>query len=143
MVGKPSTRSRRTVLVGGICSVASLSGCSMLEPNPTMLDIVVFNNTDGRFVITLYLTASGEEHSHSDSGTSATTIEIEPQEERRRENIAESRPYLVEYDVDKIVDDDPRQTDHDHVHFYPADGGENSCVAFDIVDSGVLNRRTP
>jgi len=113
----------------------------MLESDSTMLDVVVFNNTDSRFVITLHLVASGEGHSHSDSRTFYTTIEIGPQEELRREDIAESQQYLIEYDVDKIVDGDPLRTDHDHVHFYPTDGGENHSVAFDIVDSGVLNKR--
>lgn len=141
MADEPSTHSRRTVLVAGICSTTSLSGCSMLEPESTMLDMVVFNNTDSQFVITIYLFASGEDHSNSDSRT-FSTIEIEPQEEVRREDIVESQQYLIEYDVDKIVDGDPLQTDHGHAHFYPTEGGENPSVAFDIVDSGVLNKRT-
>lgn len=140
MTDEPSTHSRRTVLIAGICSITSVSGCSMLEPESPMLDIVVFNNTDSRFVITIYLFASGEDHSDSDSRTQST-IEIEPQEEIRRENITESQQYLIEYDVDKIVDGDPLQTDHDHAHFYPTDGGENPSVTFDIVDSGNLNKR--
>lgn len=140
MVGKPSTHSRRSVLVAGICSITSLSGCSMLEPESPMLDIVFFNNTDNRFVITVYLFASGEDHSNSD-GRTFSTIEIEPQEEVRRDDIAKSQQYLIEYDVDKIVDGDPLQTDHGHAHFYPTDDGENPSVAFDIVDSGVLNKR--
>lgn len=140
MVGKPSTHSRRSVLVAGICSITSLSGCSMLERESPMLDVVFFNNTDNRFVIKIYLFARGEDHSNSD-GRTFSIIDIEPQEEFRRENIAESQQYLIEYDVDKIVEGDPLQTDHGHAHFYPTDGGENPCVAFDIVDSGVLNKR--
>lgn len=141
MLEKPSLYSRRTVLATGICSVVSLSGCSMLKTEPPMLDIVVFNNTDSRFVVTVYLTASGENQSNNDGRMVSTPIKIGPQEEVRREEFAETQQYLIEYDVDKIVDGDPLQTDHDHAHFYPTDGGENPSVTFDIVDSGNLNKR--
>jgi hypothetical protein len=86
----------------------------MLKTEPPMLDIVVFNNTDSRFVVTVYLTASGENQSNNDGRTVSTPIKIGPQEEIRREEFAESQQYLIEYDVDKIVDGDPLQTDHDH-----------------------------
>ena len=56
-----------------------------------MLDIVVFNNTDSRFVVTVYLTASGENQSNNDGRTVSTPIKIGPQEEVRREEFAESQ----------------------------------------------------
>ena len=106
-----------------------------------MLDIVFINNTDSRFTITVHLQASGESHSNRAVTNVSRIIEIEPQEEVRREDIAESQPYLIEYDVDKIVNGDPLQTDHDHTHFYPTDDGGNPTIAFDIVGSGMLNKR--
>ena len=136
MADEPSTHSRRAVIAAGICSVASVSGCSILESDPPMLDVVFINNTDSRFVITVHLLASEDGHSNRE------VIDVEPQEELRREDIAESQQYLIEYDVDKLVDGDPLQTDHDHAHFYPTDGGDDPSVAFDIVGSGTLNKRT-
>jgi hypothetical protein len=109
----------------------------MLKSDPPMLDIVFFNYTDSRFEITIHLLASGDGHSNGE------IIEIEPREEVRREDIAESQQYLIRYDVDKIVNGDPLQTDHDHVHFYPTESGDNPGVAFDIVGSGTLNKRIP
>ena len=141
MAEESSTHSRRAVIAAGICSIASVSGCSLLESDPPLLDIVFFNNTDSRFVITVSLLASGNGRSNGEVRTFSESIEIEPQEEVRREDIAESQQYLIEYDVDKIVDGDPLQTDHDHSHFYPTDGGDNPSVAFDIVGSGSLNKR--
>lgn len=114
----------------------------MLESDPPMLDIVFINNTNSQFVITVHLLASEDGHSNEEGGTFSAPIDIEPQEEVRREDIVESQQYLIEYDVDKIVNGDPLQTDHDHAHFYPTDGGDNPSVAFDIVDSGTLNKRT-
>ncbi len=141
MVNESSTHSRRTVVAAVICSFVSVSGCSMLESDSPRLDIVFFNNTDSRFIITVHLRASGDGHSDGALETFSAPIEINPQEEVRRENITESQQYLIEYDVDKIVDDDPLQTDHGHAHFYPTDSGDNPCIAFDIVGSGTLNKR--
>lgn len=141
MVNGPSAHSRRAVIAAGVCSVASVAGCSMLESARPMLDIVFINNTDNRFVITVHLFASGDEQPDGAVRTFSAPIEIESQEQIRREEIAESQQYLIEYDVDKIVDGDPLQTDHDHAHFYPAAGGDNPSVAFDIVGSGTLNKR--
>ena len=140
MVKKSPTHSRRSVIAAGICSVAS-AGCSRLEANPSMLDIVFINNTDRRFVITVHLSASEEGNPNDMGERFSEPITVEPQEEVRRKDIAESQQYLIEYDVDKIVDGDPLQTDHGHAHFYPTEGGENPQVAFDIVDSGKVNKR--
>ena len=142
MSDEPSTHSRRAVMAAGLCSVASVPGCSILESDPSMLDIVFINNTDSGFTITVHLLASGDGNSNGEGRAFSASIDIEPQEELRREEIAESQQYLIEYDVDKIVDGDPLQTDHDHAHFYPTDGGDNPSVAFDIVGSGTLNKRT-
>jgi hypothetical protein len=114
----------------------------MLESDPPMLDIVFINNTDSRFIITVHLLASGGGQSNGEVKTFSAPIEIEPQEEVRREDVAESQQYLIEYDVDKIVNGDPLQTDRDHDHFSPTDGKDNPSVAFDIVGSGTLNKRT-
>lgn len=141
MPDEPSTHSRRTVIAAGICSVASVPGCSVLDSDPPMLDLAIFNNTDSRYAVTVYLFADGEEQANEDSRTFSASIEIDPQETVRREDIAESQRYLVEYDLDKIVDGDPLQTDRDHAHFYPTDGGDSPCVAFDIVASGTLHPR--
>lgn len=138
---KPSTHSRRSVIAAGICSVASVAGCSRLEANPSMLDIVFINNTDSRFVITVHLFPSEEGNPNGIGESFSDPVTVEPQEEVRRKDIAERQQYLIEYDVDKIVDGDPLQTDHGHAHFYPTEGGENPSIAFDIVDSGVLNKR--
>lgn len=142
MADEPSTHSRRAVIAAGICTVASVPGCTLLASDPPMLDIVFINNTDNRFVITVHLLASGDGHSNEEGRTFSASIEIEPQEELRREDIATSQQYLLEYDVDKIVNGDPLQTDHGHAHFRPTDGGDNPSIAFDIVGSGILNKRT-
>lgn len=141
MVDDPSTYSRRTVAAAVVCSLVSVPGCSMLESDSPGLDIVFINNTDSRFIITVHLFASRDDHSDGELDTFSAPIEIDPQGEVRREDIAESQQYLIEYDVDKIVDGDPLQTDHGHAHFYPTDDGDNPSVAFDIVGSGTLNKR--
>jgi hypothetical protein len=141
MLDEPSTHSRRTVVAAVVALLVSVPGCSILESDPPGLDIVFINNTDSRFMITVHLRANGDGHSEGELETFSAPIEIGPQEEVRREDIAESQQYLIEYDVDKIVDGDPLQTDHDHAHFYPTEGGDNPSIAFDIVGSGTLSKR--
>lgn len=133
--------SRRTVIAATVCSLVPVAGCSALESDPPMLDLVVFNYTDSPFTVTIELFRSGNNQTRNEAKAFASTIDVEPGGETRLEDAVENDQYLIEYDVDRIVEGDPLETDRDHTHFYPTGDGENNSIAFDIVRSGKMNKR--
>ena len=59
----------------------------------------------------------------------AERIDIEPEGETRREDIAERKRNLVRYEA---YNDSSRLTDEDHVHCSPTTGEREDSIAFDI-----------
>lgn len=102
-----------------------------------MLGLSVFSHTDTPYTIEISLFRSGDGASRSEARVYDASIDVEPQGQARRTEIAEARPYLVRYSV---YEDDRRLTDEDHVHYYPPDDGDDD-LAFDLDSSGILTRR--
>ena len=102
-----------------------------------MLDLTVFSHADSPYWIVVDLFRS-DDTSRSEANVYDTTIEIEPQGQARRTNVAEARPYLVRYSA---YENNNRLTDEDHVHYIPPDDGDDDELVFDIDSSGVLTRR--
>lgn len=128
---------RRHVILGTTAELTGLAGCSALSSQSSMLNLTVFNHTDDPYTVEMSLLRSGGDWSRSDARVYSERIDVEPQGEARRENVAETRPYLVRYSV---YESNRRQTDEDHVHYYLDDGDSNS-LSFDIGSTGVLTRR--
>lgn len=142
MTDEPSTTaSRRAVLAAGVCSLAPGTGCIGLGSDPPMLDIIVYNQTDSQYTVTMKLYRVGNDQTRSEALAFQSEFEIEPQGVAKREQVAENDRHLLRYDVDRIVENDPLETDHDHAHLYPTSDSETNSVAFDIVGSGELKKR--
>lgn len=103
-----------------------------------MLTISVISHADNPYTIELGLYRSGDDMSRSEARGYDASIDVEPQGQARRKNVAEVRPYLVRYSV---YENNSRLTDEDHVHYYPPDNGDDDSLAFDIDSAGVLTRR--
>ena len=103
-----------------------------------MLTITVFSNADNPYTIELSLFKSGGDMSRSGAREYDASIDVKPQGQARRKNVAEARPYLVRYSV---YENNRRLTDEDHVHYYPPEDGDDDSLAFDIDSTGVLTRR--
>lgn len=139
MTDRPSIfASRRAVLGTSVGSIASLAGCSALTSRPAMLDITLFNQTDSPYTVEMSLFRVENDLSRSEARTYSASIDVEPQGEARREGVAESRQYLLRYDLFR---DDSTRTDEDHVHVYPTADEEPGNLTFDIRSPGVLARR--
>jgi hypothetical protein len=129
---------RRTLLRGSVPLCAGLAGCSGLVSDPAMLSLTVFNHAESPYTIEMTLSRTGEDGSRSDARAFSGTIDIEADGEAVREEIAERRPYLVEY---SLYEENSDLTDQDHVHYYPGDEDESGTLSFDIDSSGTLTRR--
>lgn len=103
-----------------------------------MLTIAVFSHANSPYTIEMSLFRSGANKSRSEARVYDTSINIKPQGQARRKNVAEAQPYLVEYSV---YENNNRLTDEDHVHYFPPDNGNNDSLAFDIDSTGTLTRR--
>ncbi|UHH25381.1 hypothetical protein [Halobacterium noricense] len=129
--------SRRAVLAAGVASLASVAGCSALPSRSATLDVTLFNHTDSPYTVELSLFRVGKDLSRSDARADSESIDVEPQGETRREDVAVARQYVVQYEV---YENNRDPTDEDHVHFYPSDDGDDA-LAFDVHAPGVLTRR--
>lgn len=139
MVDEPSTfASRRAVVTAGVVSIASVTGCSALPSDRSMLGLALLNHADSPYTVEMSLFRVGNNQSRDDVRAYSTSIDVEPRGEARREEAIESKQYLVRYDVYR---NDNRRTDQDHVHFYPDEGGDGDRLAFDIHSPGVMTRR--
>lgn len=103
-----------------------------------MLSLAVINHSDSPYTVKMTLLRSDEDASRSEARVFSEPIEVEPNSQTVREDVAEVQPYIIEYSA---YEDDDSLTDQDHVHYYPADDGEDATQAFDIDPAGVLTRR--
>lgn len=131
--------TRRTALrASGIALLSTLSGCSLLPSQSSMLDVAVFNHTDTPCTVVLDLFRESGDASSRGARSYDDSIHVEPQGEVRQENVVETHAYLVRYSV---LRDNNRQTDEGHVHCYPADSSGEEYLVFDLHSPGVLTRR--
>lgn len=129
---------RRTVLASGAIAFASIAGCSALSADSSMVDVTIYNQTDSAYSVELRLYLVDGAETRSDARVSSETIEVEPNGDVRRADVAEAQRYLVRYEVYR---ENTRPTDEDHVHFYPTDDEDSQSIAFDIHPPGELTRR--
>lgn len=129
---------RRTYLASLAVSSVALAGCSALTSPPSMLDLTLFNQTDSSYTVEMSLFRVESDLSRSEARAYSTSITVEPQGEAQREDVAETRQYLVQYDLFR---NNNRSTDEDHVHFYPTDDEGDDSLTFDIHTPGVMTRR--
>ncbi|WP_435095080.1 hypothetical protein [Halorubrum sp. N11] len=132
---------RRGVLLGTTTVFGGLAGCSGLSSVSATVDLDIFNHTESPYTVEFALFESGGDSSRSDARVYDESIDVEPQGRAERENIAEARPYLLRY---AVYEDNSKQTDQDHIHYYPPEKPENTDVdtlAFDIDSAGIVTRR--
>lgn len=127
--------NRRELILG---MAAGLSGCSALSSRSTTLNLTVFNQTDTPYTIELTFFQSGGDSSRSNARVYSESIDVEPEAKAQRDAVATARRYLIQYSV---YENNRRQTDQDHVHYYPVNDREEDTVIFDIHAPGVLTRR--
>jgi hypothetical protein len=118
--------------------LGSVAGCSALASERPMLDLRLFNQTETPYTVELQLYDAGSDQSRSEARSYAASIDVAPEGETRRADVAEVRHSLVQYEV---YGNDSRLTDEDHVHFYPSDGGGEESLVFDVRSPGELTRR--
>ncbi len=128
---------RRTLVRGAVPLCAGLAGCSGLVSDSPTLSLTVFNHSKSPYTVEVTISRT-DATSRSDAKAFSGTIDVEPDGQAVREDVAERRPYLVEYG---LYEDNSDLTDQDHVHYYPGDEGEDGGLAFDIDSSGTLTRR--
>ena len=131
--------TRRTAL-HAICLAVlpPLSGCSLLSSQSAMLDVAVFNHSDSPYTIELSMFRNDNDSSSRGELIYDERINVEPQGEIQQENVIKDQPYLVRYSV---YEENSRQTDEGHVHYYPEDSPGESFLALDINSTGELTRR--
>lgn len=133
----PALTRRSLVGLGGVCLLGGVAGCSALTSGSATLDLVVFNHADATYRVGVTLLRPDHDGSLSAARSYERTLELDPNGEARREGVAQSRRYLVRYDVVEM--DEGRQTDQDHVHYYPR-GGDDT-ITFDLHPPGELTVR--
>jgi len=102
-----------------------------------MVDLTIYNHSDDPYTVDLTLYRPDGE-TRSGERVWSSSIDVQPDAEATREDIAEKRPYRVEYDSFR---DNSFQTDEDHVHYLPYDGDDDGALTFDIRESGTLTER--
>ncbi|TKX81058.1 hypothetical protein EXE53_07045 [Halorubrum sp. SD626R] len=129
---------RRSFLRSTIPLCVGLAGCSGSLSDSPMLSVVVFNHSESPYTIEVTLSRPARDGSRSDARVFSGQIDVEPDGQTARDDVAEKRRYLVEYSV---FEDNSSLTDQDHVHYYPGDEDESGTLAFDIDPSGTMTRR--
>lgn len=128
---------RRTVLLGTPALLTGLAGCSLFSSQSPMLDVNVINHADSPYTTEIAFFRV-DNPSRSDARVYDASIDVKPDGETTRENVATSQRYLVRYEAYK---DNSKLTDEDHVHYYPPDTGDDESLTFDIDSTGVLTHR--
>ena len=127
----------RLPLLAVLLATLGLAGCSGLVSDPPTLSLTVFNHSESPYTVEVTISRT-DATSRSDARVFSGTIDVEPDGQAVREDVAERRPYLVEYG---LYEDNSDLTDQDHVHYSPGDEDESGRLTFDIDSSGTLTRR--
>lgn len=134
----PRSDRRSFLQHSSIALVGGLAGCSALSSQPSMLDLTIVNHTETPYTVVIDLLRSDGNRARSDARSYDASIDVDPQDEARRENIIEAKHYLIRYTV---YENDRRETDKDHVHYYPPNNERDDELTFDIRSPGTLTRR--
>ncbi|WP_144900802.1 hypothetical protein [Halobellus captivus] len=129
---------RRAFVFGTVPLCTGISGCLGLFSDPSMLSLTVFNHTESQYTIEVTFLASDENSSRREARVFSERIDVEPDDQTVREDVAEVQPYIIEYGLYK---NNSTLTDQDHVHYYPGEEDESGSLAFNINSSGDLTRR--
>lgn len=139
MTAQPSKFvTRRNMIATSTVLLASVAGCSTLTSGSSKLDLTLFNQTDILYTVEMSLFHTGSDRSRSEARVYSESIDVDPQGEAQREDVAESQQYLVKFELFR---ENSRLTDEDHIHFYPTDDAEDDSLAFNIHQPGVMTRR--
>jgi hypothetical protein len=103
-----------------------------------MLSLTIFNTSESPYAIEMGIFRSDQNSSRSEARVYSERIDVEPDSQTVREDVAEVQSYIIEYG---LYEDNSFLTDQDHVHYYPGDEDESGSLAFNIEPSGVLIRR--
>lgn len=90
---------RRTFVWGTIPLCLGLAGCSGVFSDSSMLSVTIFNHSESPYTIEMSLFLTDEDISRSDARVFSGRIEIEPDEQTVREDVAERQQYLIEYSL--------------------------------------------
>ncbi|WP_226480987.1 hypothetical protein [Natrinema amylolyticum] len=129
---------RRTFVLGTIPLCSGFAGCTGQFSDSRMISVTVFNHSERPYTIEMALSRTDEDISRSESRAFSGRIDVEPDEQTIRKDVAEQQQYLIEY---SLFEDNSFLTEQDHFHYYPGDEDESGSLAFDITSSGTLTRR--
>lgn len=129
---------RRNFIGGTIPLCVGVAGCSEVYSDASMLSLAVINHSESPYTVEMALLRSDEDSSKGEARVFSEWIDVEPDSQTIRDDVAEAQPYIIEYSA---YENDTYLTEQDHVHYYPADEREDDIQAFDIDSSGVLTRR--
>lgn len=121
----------------GIVSAAAVAGCMGIGSDPESVGLTLFNHVESPYTVELSLFRDGTDASRSETLVYSWSMNVGPEGEAHRDDLAEARPYRLEYGV---YEDNSRLTDQDHVHYRPSDHGDDR-ITFDIHPPGVMTRR--
>ncbi|WP_440764304.1 hypothetical protein [Natronorubrum sp. DTA7] len=129
---------RRTFVSGSIPLCSGLAGCTGLFSDSQMLSVAVFNQSESSYTIEMAFSRTDGDLSRSEAQTFSGSIDIEPDEQTVRKEVAERQRYLIAY---SLFEDNSFLTEQDHFHYYPGDEDESGSLVFDINSAGSLTRR--
>ena len=129
---------RRGVLLGTTTAISGLAGCGVPSSEDSRLDVTIFNHTETSYTIEVDIFDSTADGSRGEARVYSESITIEPEGQAEREEIAETQPLLARYDV---YENNSRQTDQGHIHYYPSDDNSAESMVFDLQPPGSLVRR--
>jgi len=131
--------TRRSILtLSGVAILNGLAGCSNLSSESGDLGLTIFNNSDISYTVDIDIFDVGDDVSRSGSSVYEDSIDIEPQEDTHRENVAEISPYIIMYDV---YENNNSLTDQDHIHYYPSSDSDDENLLLNINQSGEITQR--
>lgn len=130
--------NRREMLTGMAVPAFWLSGCSTLLSESKNINITIFNQTDSEYSIEFQIFQNDSGSSIEDALIYTENIDVEPQNKVQKKSIAKARQVIIQFTVYK---NDNRQTDQDHIHFYPPNKDATQNIIFEISSNGVLTTR--
>ena len=126
------------MLATGALVATLTAGCSALSRESPTLDLVLYNHVDTAYTVEMGLFRVEDGLSRSEARAYQRSIDLDPRGEVRLSDVADSRQYLVEYEV---YENNDRRTDGGHVHYYPVDDDDGDRLTFDLRPPGTLTRR--
>lgn len=132
---------RRTVVLGTIPLSLGLAGCTELFSDSPMLSVTVFNRSESPYTIEMALSRTDGDLSRSEARAFSGRVDVEPDGQTVRDDVAERQQYLIEYSLFRQDEVSDFLTEQGNFHYYPGDESESGGLTFDITPSGTLTRR--